>query len=129
MGLRELHDSFLTMAEAILGPTEVGASDLKPWNWGDPWALTGTGPTPNFGLTQREFADECGVDFTYISKIENGRLESSPSRSLLMRMADCLGESRDVLIDMADQRTKAELQAEIERLKREIAELKREDAE
>lgn len=31
----------------------------------------------NSGLSQRELAKKVGVDFTYISKIENGKLEPS----------------------------------------------------
>jgi HTH-type transcriptional regulator, competence development regulator len=31
------------------------------------------------GLTQRALARDAGVDFTYLSKIENGRLEHLPS--------------------------------------------------
>jgi DNA-binding XRE family transcriptional regulator len=41
------------------------------------------------GLTQREFAEKLGVDFTYISKIENGRVAASKPllRNLLALMA------------------------------------------
>lgn len=81
------------------------------------------------GMTQRELADACGVDFTYISKIENGRIESAPSRVLLVRIADCLGDERDVLIDLAGQRTKAELQAEIVRLSAMTTESKKQTVE
>ena len=71
-------------------------------------------------MTQQQLAEGCGVDFTYISKIENGRIESAPSRDLLTRIADCLGDDSDVLIDLADQRTKAELRAVIASLRTQV---------
>jgi DNA-binding XRE family transcriptional regulator len=41
------------------------------------------------GLTQREFAEKLGVDFTYISKIENERVPASKPllRNLLTLLA------------------------------------------
>ena len=32
------------------------------------------------GLTLRKLADEAGVDFTYLSKIENSRVPYTPAR-------------------------------------------------
>ena len=37
-------------------------------------------------LSQRALAEEVGVDFTYLSKIENGRVEP-PSEGVLLRIA------------------------------------------
>lgn len=41
-------------------------------------------------VTQGYLAKTVGVDVTYISKIENGRYETPPSRALLTRIADAL---------------------------------------
>jgi DNA-binding XRE family transcriptional regulator len=40
------------------------------------------------GLTQRELAEKIGVNYTYISKIENGH--SRPSRPVLAALAELL---------------------------------------
>ncbi len=40
------------------------------------------------GLTQRQLADRLGVDYTYISKIENGR--NAPSKPVLRRLAQLM---------------------------------------
>jgi transcriptional regulator with XRE-family HTH domain len=42
------------------------------------------------GLTQRQLAKEVGVDFSYISKLENGRLPP-PAAETVMRICDVLG--------------------------------------
>ena len=39
-------------------------------------------------LSQRELADRVGVDFTYLSKIENNRVEP-PSETVLKKLAGC----------------------------------------
>lgn len=41
------------------------------------------------GITQRDFAKQIGVNFTYISKIENGALEP-PSEAVIQKMAQVL---------------------------------------
>ena len=43
-------------------------------------------------LSQRDLAERVGVDFTYLSKIENGRVEP-PSETVLKRIADELGSA------------------------------------
>lgn len=43
------------------------------------------------GLTQREVADAAGIDFTYLSKIENGRLRFPPSDATIERLAGIVG--------------------------------------
>src|SRR5579864_234081 len=42
------------------------------------------------GFTQRQLAEKAGVDFTYLSKIENGRLEHTPSIKTLRDLAQAL---------------------------------------
>lgn len=39
------------------------------------------------GLTQRNLADAVGIDFTYLSKIENNTLPYSPSTKTLKKLA------------------------------------------
>lgn len=50
------------------------------------------------GLTQRSFAERSGMNHTYVSKIENGRLETTPSAETLVTMADVLEVDRDWLL-------------------------------
>ena len=40
------------------------------------------------GLTQKTVADAVGIDFTYLSKIENNRLKFPPSNTTLARIAE-----------------------------------------
>src|SRR6266498_2445075 len=40
------------------------------------------------GLTLRQLADATDLDFTYLSKIENNRLEHTPSLKALQRIAE-----------------------------------------
>lgn len=56
-------------------------------------------------LSQRDLAVEVGVNFTYISKIENGKLEFSdfPSEKLIRRMAAALDGDEDELLLLADK--------------------------
>jgi len=42
------------------------------------------------GLSQRQLADQVGVDFTYLSKVENGRLPA-PSEATIAQIAKVLG--------------------------------------
>jgi transcriptional regulator with XRE-family HTH domain len=63
-------------------------------------------------LTQQELADrlqEAGVQasFTYISKIENGKVDFTPSEEFIRGLAIVLGEDAEELLDSAgkfDQR-------------------------
>lgn len=41
------------------------------------------------GFTQRELAEECGINHTYISKIENGH-DEAPSEEVLNKIATAL---------------------------------------
>lgn len=56
-------------------------------------------------LSQRELAAEVEVNFTYISKIENGKLEFSdfPSEKLIRKMAVSLDGDVDELLLLADK--------------------------
>ncbi|MFQ5996000.1 MAG: tetratricopeptide repeat protein [Dehalococcoidales bacterium] len=48
-------------------------------------------------LTQRELAEKIGVDFSYLSKIENGVLPP-PSEKVILELAEVLNADRDELI-------------------------------
>ncbi len=52
-------------------------------------------------MTQRVLAEQLDVNFTYISKIESGKLEVLPSENLIRSMAKILGVNPDELLDLA----------------------------
>lgn len=52
------------------------------------------------GFSQRKLAEIVGVDFSYISKLENGRLPP-PAAATVVRMAEILGCSDDELLAAA----------------------------
>lgn len=52
------------------------------------------------GLSQRALAEACGIDFTYLSKIENSRIEP-PSEDVIRRIASSLDAEADELIVLA----------------------------
>jgi len=52
------------------------------------------------GLSQRELAKEAGIDFTYLSKIENDRTEP-PSEKVIRKLARHLDVDADELIALA----------------------------
>lgn len=52
-------------------------------------------------MTQRQLADELGVNFTYISKIESGKLEVPPSEQLIRKLAKILKADAEHLLDLA----------------------------
>jgi transcriptional regulator with XRE-family HTH domain len=51
-------------------------------------------------LTQRQFADRVGVDFTYLSKVENGRLPP-PSEATITQIAKVLGDDPNFHLSQA----------------------------
>jgi transcriptional regulator with XRE-family HTH domain len=51
-------------------------------------------------LTQRELASQLGIDFTYLSKIENDRGEA-PGEDLVRRLADVLHADVEELLALA----------------------------
>ena len=52
-------------------------------------------------MTQAELAESCGVDFTYISKIENGKSIRLPAESTIRRLAIFLETDAEELILLA----------------------------
>ncbi len=55
------------------------------------------------GLTQRQLAEKAGVDFTYLSKIENDRLEHTPSIKALRDLACALDMDELELMQAANK--------------------------
>lgn len=56
-------------------------------------------------LTLRDLAAKIGVDFTYVSKIENHKLSFGdfPSEDLIRKIAKALGADADELLILADK--------------------------
>lgn len=56
-------------------------------------------------LSQRDLADKVGVSFTYISKIENEKLDFGdyPSEDLIRKLAKSLGADGDELLLLAEK--------------------------
>jgi transcriptional regulator with XRE-family HTH domain len=54
-------------------------------------------------LTQRELADAVGINFTYLSKIENDKIEASqfPSEDTIRKLAEALEADEDELLLLA----------------------------
>ncbi len=52
------------------------------------------------GFTQRQLADNVNIDFTYLSKIENGVLPP-PSEKVILRLAEVLNADKDEFITLA----------------------------
>lgn len=52
-------------------------------------------------LTQRELAEQLGVDFSYISKIENKKVDHPPSTELIQKIAVTLEADSEELLDLA----------------------------
>lgn len=50
------------------------------------------------GITQRKLAEAIGSNYTYLSKIENGRLDHTPNSKTLVAIADALDIDRDWLL-------------------------------
>ncbi|GIX04978.1 MAG: hypothetical protein KatS3mg114_0847 [Planctomycetaceae bacterium] len=50
------------------------------------------------GVTQRKLAEAIGSNYTYLSKIENGRLDHTPNAKTLVAIADALEIDRDWLL-------------------------------
>lgn len=54
-------------------------------------------------ITQLELAERIGVDFTYVSKIENDRTMRSPAESTIQKIAEVLGTDSEELILLANK--------------------------
>jgi len=52
-------------------------------------------------ITQRDLAEKVGIDFTYLSKIENGVSGFCPSEEKIIKMAHVLEADADELILLA----------------------------
>ena len=52
-------------------------------------------------ITQRDLAERVKVDFTYISKMENGKLQNYPSEAIIRKIANVLEADADELILLA----------------------------
>lgn len=55
------------------------------------------------GLTLRELAQAAGIDFTYLSKIENGRMPYTPAAETIRQLADALKVDSIELLTLADK--------------------------
>lgn len=55
------------------------------------------------GLTQRDLAEKANVDFTYLSKIENDRLEHTPSIKTIQDLARILEIDELELMSLANK--------------------------
>ena len=53
-------------------------------------------------LNQRDFGAKVGIDFTYLSKIENGRMPP-PSEAAIYKMAEVLEKDPDILLQLAQK--------------------------
>jgi len=52
------------------------------------------------GMTQKELAGKVGIDFTYLSKIENGVMPP-PSEKVILKLVEVLNADKDELITLA----------------------------
>ena len=52
------------------------------------------------GLSQRDLAQRAGIDFTYLSKIENGRVDP-PAEETMRALAHAVGADADELLARA----------------------------
>ena len=55
------------------------------------------------GLTQRQLSEAAGFDFTYLSKIENDRLNYTPSIKTLQALARVLGLDELTMMEWANK--------------------------
>ena len=49
-------------------------------------------------ITQRDLAERVGVDFTYISKMENGKLVNAPSEDTIRKIAQILDTDEESFV-------------------------------
>lgn len=52
-------------------------------------------------ITQRDLAKKLRINFTYVSKIENNKLEAPPSEELIRRLAEVLHAEPEMLLELA----------------------------
>ena len=65
------------------------------------------------GLSQRDFADKIGIDFTYLSKIENGKVEP-PSEEKIRMIARVLENDEEELLALAGKFSAEEMRKVVE---------------
>lgn len=53
--------------------------------------------------SQRDLADRLNVSFTYLSKLENNRMDRPPSEDLIRKIAQVLGANADELLVLAQR--------------------------
>lgn len=75
-------------------------------------------------LTLRELAAQVGIDFTYLSKIENDQ-GSPPAEGTIRRLAEVLGADEDELTLLADKLPEEFTQDLLNRPEQQVAELYR----
>ncbi len=56
------------------------------------------------GISQRDLADQVGIDFSYISKVENDRM-APPAAETIQKICDVLGVSTEVLLSKSGKIT------------------------
>jgi transcriptional regulator with XRE-family HTH domain len=75
-------------------------------------------------LTLRELAAQVGIDFTYLSKIENDQ-GAPPAEATIRRLAEALGADEDELTLLADKLPEEFAQDLLNRPELQVAELYR----
>lgn len=77
-------------------------------------------------LSQRDLANSVGVDFTYISKLENDRTDYPPREDVIRDLAICLDLDQDELIYASGRVTELDwivIQALAKRYKKQLPDL------
>ncbi len=65
------------------------------------------------GISLRDFADLVGIDFTYLSKIENGKVDP-PSEEKIKSMADKLDVDAEYLLELAGKISSEQIRKAVE---------------
>ena len=65
------------------------------------------------GISLREFADRVGIDFTYLSKIENGKVDP-PSEEKIKVMASKLDVESEALLGLAGKISSEQIRKAVE---------------
>ena len=63
-------------------------------------------------LSLRDLSDQAGIDYTYLSKIENGSVDS-PSVRVVTRIAYALGKEPEEMLILAPKISQADIKAAI----------------
>jgi len=65
------------------------------------------------GISLRDFAGMIGIDFTYLSKIENGKVDP-PSEEKIRKIARELGEDEEELLSLAGKFSPVQMRKAVE---------------